>query len=187
MKKVQISFAETGQFSELVTDYLSGNEKIRPFYKYSPDVKSFGEIIDERNTFNTPRNVLNQVLLKQYRGILGESESDQLVLSNIELLKEANTYTITTGHQLNLLTGPIYKIYKIITAIKLAEEIQKQFPGNRIVPVYWMASEDHDIEEINHVFLGDHKYEWKTAQKGPSGRLKTSDLREILTEISKIP
>jgi uncharacterized protein YllA (UPF0747 family) len=64
--------------------------------------------------------------------------------------KTSNTFTITTGHQLNLFSGPVFFVYKILQTIKTCTYLKENFPGFNFVPVYWMASEDHDFAEINH-------------------------------------
>ena len=68
--------------------------------------------------------------------------------NNIFLLKEINTYTITTGHQLCLFGGPLYFLYKIISTINLTKKLTNDFPENNFVPIFWMASEDHDFNDF---------------------------------------
>jgi uncharacterized protein YllA (UPF0747 family) len=94
-------------------------------------------------------------------------------------LRDENTFTVTTGHQLNIYTGPLYVIYKLVSTINLARALQKAYPAQRFVPVYWMATEDHDFEEINHFFAFGTKYEWTTSQKGAVGRFNLSDFPRI--------
>jgi uncharacterized protein YllA (UPF0747 family) len=94
-------------------------------------------------------------------------------------LRDENTFTVTTGHQLNIYTGPLYVIYKLVSTINLARALQKAYPDQRFVPVYWMATEDHDFEEINHFFSFGTKYEWTTSQKGAVGRFNLSDFPRI--------
>lgn len=90
--------------------------------------------------------VLVDALKAQYRN----SKVSKKTAENIALLKAKNTFTVTTGHQLNLFTGPLYFLYKIISTINLAEELSAKFADKNVVPVYWMATEDHDFEEINY-------------------------------------
>ncbi len=92
------------------------------------------------------RRVLVQSLEKQYK----EISTTSAVRDNIALLGQAHTVKVTTGHQLNLMTGPLYFIYKIITTIKLAQQLNAQGDGLAVVPIFWMATEDHDFDEINH-------------------------------------
>ena len=90
--------------------------------------------------------------------------------SNIKLLADNKTFTITTGHQLNIFTGPLYFIYKIVTAINLGKELKQAFPDYNFVPVYWMATEDHDFEEINHVKIEDKMLTWNKQAAGATGQ-----------------
>jgi bacillithiol biosynthesis cysteine-adding enzyme BshC len=115
----------------------------------------------------------------------GDNSISQSTLSNIDLLREHNTFTITTGHQLNLFTGPLYFLYKIFSAINLAEELNKTYPKNHFVPVYWMATEDHDFEEINYFNLFGKKVKWERNASGAVGELSTEGLKEVKQQLKK--
>lgn len=170
-----LSYQDTNSFSSIVLDYIEGKNVLQPFFKYKPDIQGFKEAIDERNT-DCNRDLLVQVLQRQYEGL---TKSD-LVKQHIELLADRKTFTITTGHQLNIFTGPLYFIYKIITAINLARELKQTYPDYNFVPVYWMATEDHDFEEINHVKVEDRLLTWGKKAAGATGRLSTKDMDEVL-------
>jgi len=75
------------------------------------------------------------------------------VKKNIEALLSEDTFTITTAHQNNLFTGPLYFIYKIVHAIKLADHLKDSLPGQNFVPVFYIGSEDADMDELNHISL----------------------------------
>jgi len=175
MQAKYISYQETNAFSSTVLDYIGKNEKLSPFYKYEPDFTGFTKAIAERN-FSADRAILVSTLQKQYSSI----HVSPLVKANIELLADKKTFTITTGHQLNIFTGPLYFIYKIVTAINLATDLKQQFPDYNFVPVYWMATEDHDFEEINHVKVEDKMITWNKKAAGATGRLGTFDIAEAL-------
>lgn len=128
--------------------------------------------MDNRN-FKGNRQTLANALAAQYNGI----KVNQAVTNNIALLEESNTYTVTTGHQLNLFTGPLYFIYKIVTTINLAIELKIKFPEKNFVPIYWMATEDHDFDEINHVNVEDSNISWIEQTNGATGRLNTKNVR----------
>ncbi|TDQ08829.1 bacillithiol biosynthesis cysteine-adding enzyme BshC [Pedobacter metabolipauper] len=176
MQANYITYKETNAFSSAVLDYIGGKEQLKAFYKYSPDLSGFAEAISNRQ-FNGDRNVLADTLKRQYEPI----QKSSLVEQNINLLTDSKTFTITTGHQLNIFTGPLYFIYKIVTAINLATELKQKFPEYNFVPVYWMATEDHDFEEINHVKVEDKRLTWNKEASGATGRLDTKDLEEVLT------
>jgi bacillithiol biosynthesis cysteine-adding enzyme BshC len=175
-----INYAETGFFSKTIISYLDNDPELRPFYNHHPDMDGFKQLIQTKKP-TAGRQVLADVLTEQYSRIsdLGYSISD-LVNTNIELLRDENTYTITTGHQLNIFTGPFYFIFKIATAIKLCRQLKAEFPDKNFVPVYWMASEDHDFAEINHTSAGGKKIQWDLDAAGATGRLNTKTIREAL-------
>jgi bacillithiol biosynthesis cysteine-adding enzyme BshC len=182
MKVTQIPFKDTGFFSKTMLDYLEQKEVIQPFYNNFPDSVGFHNQIEEKeNAYNLQsRLVLVAALKKQYTTI-DVSEKTQ---EYIELLKLKNTFTVTTGHQLNLFTGPLYFLYKIICAINLAEELSVKFPNKNVVPVYWMATEDHDFEEINYFNFEGKKVKWSRDFEGEDGgavgRFSTEGLEAVL-------
>jgi bacillithiol biosynthesis cysteine-adding enzyme BshC len=122
------------------------------------------------------RLLLHSVLKSKYTPLECNSKS----LENIDKLANANCFTITTGHQLNLLTGPIYFIYKIIHVIKQCEELNQLYPNNLFVPIYWMASEDHDFEEIKSVSIFGKTLNWETNQTGAVGRMNLLGIPEVI-------
>ncbi|MFT4093742.1 MAG: bacillithiol biosynthesis cysteine-adding enzyme BshC [Niabella sp.] len=162
-----ISYAETGYYSDIVLDYLEGAEALKPFYKYVPVDEELHKVIESRCRYNTDRILLFEALTGQYEQV----EPHQAVKNNIELLKAPTTFTITTAHQPNIFTGPLYFIYKILHAIKLSEHCKQKFSQYDFVPVYYMGSEDADIDELGHVFLDNEKLEWATKQTGAVGRM----------------
>src|SRR5690606_31373268 len=85
-----------------------------------------------------------------------------------------------TGHQLNIFTGPLYFIYKIVTAINLAKELKTAYPDNDFVPVYWMATEDHDFAEINHTKLHGQTFTWDENTAGATGRINPTAIQSAL-------
>ncbi|UPT65893.1 MAG: bacillithiol biosynthesis cysteine-adding enzyme BshC [Sphingobacteriales bacterium JAD_PAG50586_3] len=103
---------------------------------------------------------------KQYKQ--GNTIPTDATAANIQLLKDDSTFTIVTGHQLCLFTGPLYLIYKLADCISLARQLKEWYPQHNFVPVYWMHTEDGDIEEINHAYLFNKKLTWDAGQ-GPRG------------------
>lgn len=184
MKISTVDPACTGLFSPLFLDYIHQEEKLKPFYSRFPTLANFKEALEKRNFSSSNREVLAAELEKQYESIAVKPKVDE----QIELLKRNNTFTVTTGHQLNLMTGPLYFIYKIVSTIKLAQQLKEAYPEAYFVPVYWMASEDHDFEEINHFVFDGKKYEWKSGQTGAVGAFEIDDfLRNLLQELRFLP
>ncbi|WP_395060666.1 bacillithiol biosynthesis cysteine-adding enzyme BshC [Flavobacterium sp.] len=170
-----ISYQKSGYFSKLIIDYLEKKPELEQLYNSFPTIENFKNQIEEKekNFYGIEkREVLVDVLENQYSKI----EISELTKQNISLLKDTKTFTITTGHQLNLFTGPLYFLYKIISTINLCKQLKGNYPEYNFVPIYWMATEDHDFEEINHFNFKGKKFRWNTESKGPVGRLSTEGL-----------
>ncbi len=177
----EIPLKETGLFPKIVTDYLSGNDFLKPFYQYNPDLNSFEEVIKNKTFTAQSRELLSSVLLDQYQEL---KIGNKPVIENIKALKNENTFTVTTGHQLSIFTGPLYFIYKILTTIKLAEELKLKYPNQHFVPVFWLASEDHDFAEVNHIHLLDKTVEWNIDSENlPVGRISTQKIKLFIDEV----
>ncbi|MES2239936.1 MAG: bacillithiol biosynthesis cysteine-adding enzyme BshC [Bacteroidota bacterium] len=172
-----ISYQKSGYFSPLMNDYLDQKTNLQSLYNRFPTFENFeAQIIEKQTNFNDSyRNSLVSVLQKQYTGI----ETSNLSQQNIESLKVNNTFTVTTGHQLNLFSGPLYFLYKIISTINLTAELKVKYPAYNFVPIYWMATEDHDFEEINYFNFKGKKFRWNKESTGPVGRLSTEGLSDF--------
>lgn len=178
-----ISFQSSGYFSKLMQDYLDQKPELKPLYNNFPTLENFEKQIAEKsaNFDHKNRAVLVDTLQKQYQNI----EVSDLTRQNISLLALENTFTITTGHQLNLFSGPLYFLYKIISTINLTKELKSKYPSYNFVPVYWMATEDHDFEEINYFNFKGKKIRWNAESTGPVGRLATDGLEDLFEVYSK--
>ena len=172
-----IPFKETGYFSEFITDYLSQKAELRCLYHRFPLATNFPAQIKEKQAHYSAENrdILAQALERQYKNLSISKETYQ----NIEALRQENTFTITTGHQLSLFTGPLYFIYKIVTTIVSCQQLKKLYPQYNFVPIYWMATEDHDFEEINHFSFRGQKLSWHAEQSGMVGDFSTEGLERI--------
>ena len=183
MPSHSISFRKTGYFSSLICDYLEETPQLSPFYNRFPNLDNFsGQIKEKQSSFKKEsRETLVSVLRKQYANI----EASEMTYQNIDALSEENTFTITTGHQLNLFTGPLYFLYKIVSAINLIKELKQTYPEYNFVPVYWMATEDHDFAEINYFNFKGKKVQWNRDANGAVGELSTEGLDKVLELFSK--
>ncbi|CAM4153912.1 bacillithiol biosynthesis cysteine-adding enzyme BshC [Gillisia limnaea] len=176
-----LSYKQTNYFTNLILDYLDQKDALKPFYNRFPNLENFKAQIDGKQEFFTSekRKVLVEVLKQQYSKL----DTSLSVLNNIEALSQENTFTVTTGHQLNLFTGPLYFLYKIVSAINLTSALNKEYPQHKFVPVYWMATEDHDFAEINYFNLNGKKFLWNSDQPGAGsdavGNLNTKGLEEV--------
>ncbi|AZA81746.1 bacillithiol biosynthesis cysteine-adding enzyme BshC [Chryseobacterium lactis] len=167
----KISFNDIESIPQLVKDFL--NQKIEGFENKTFSVENFRQQIHlKQDTFSSEqREILHQVLERQFSDFALSSKQKQ----NLEDLKLPNTFTITTGHQLNLFSGPVFFVYKILQTIKTCTYLKENFPDFNFVPVYWMASEDHDFAEINHFKTENNYYETNEKSGGPVGRIEITD------------
>lgn len=172
-----IPFKETNYFSSLICDYLDEKDELKTFYNRFPRLENFKAQIDEKSkSFSTTsRNILVKALQKQYNAV-NISEATQ---ENIRALADDNTFTITTGHQLNLFTGPLYFFYKIISTINLCKQLKAAYPDCNFAPVYWMATEDHDFAEINYFNFEGRKVQWNRDASGAVGELDLKGLKQV--------
>ncbi len=177
MKVNQISFEQTQSFPTLFLDYINEKSSLKPFYSTFPTIENFEILIKNRRFSAGNRQILVETLKKQYQGFQQKPDFD--------ILLNENTFTVTTGHQLNIFTGPLYIIYKIVTTINLAKQLKTAYPAYNFVPIYWMASEDHDFAEIASFNLFGKKHTWQTAQTGAVGRMNPTELATILADLNE--
>ncbi len=178
-----ISYQESGYFAKLIVDYLEEKPELKALYNRFPKLENFKLQIEEKAK-NYPvehRKALVTALENQYNGF----EISEATQANITLLSDSKTFTITTGHQLNLFTGPLYFLYKIVSVINLCKELKKVYPEHNFVPIYWMATEDHDFEEINYFHFQNVKIKWERESFGPVGRLSTAGLEDVYEVFEK--
>ncbi|HEX6227113.1 MAG TPA: bacillithiol biosynthesis BshC, partial [Chryseolinea sp.] len=180
MQLDKIALAETHAFNNFFLDYVEQKESLTPYYNRYPSLENFEAQIAEKSSFpQEHRDVLVDVLQSQYDGV----ELPQRAAENISLLRNKKTFTITTGHQLNIFTGPLYFIYKIVTVINACKKLKAKYPEFDFVPLFWMATEDHDYEEIKYFNLYGTKYLWETDQTGAVGRFDVKGLDTLANEL----
>jgi len=172
----------SGVLNSLVADYLNGKKELTAFYDFFSDVNGFRKLLSTNPYSHFDHANLSEILKSQSKNVNNTSEA---TLANINLLSSKNSFTVTTGHQLCLFTGPLYFIYKIFSTINLAETLQHKFPEHHFVPVYWMASEDHDFEEINHFHINGKKFVWDSKAVGAVGDFNTSEIKKIIPALKE--
>lgn len=180
----QVPLSGTPLAGGLVKKYLEADPEIKPLIYQFPDDRGFIEAVSRRKETTTNREVLVDTLSRQYRDLekSGEEVPD-IVKRNIEKLSSGATLTVTTGHQLQLAGGPLFFTYKLLTTIRLADELKHKFSDLNIVPVFWMATEDHDIAEIDHFFSSRQSYQWDTDYHGPAGKALCTNLETIWQQL----
>ncbi len=178
-----ISYQDSGYFIPLIVDYLNQKPELQHLYHHFPSAENFEKQFTEKQSqfSDSSRKVLVSALERQY----ASSATSALTKQNIDQLLDKNTFTITTGHQLNLFTGPLYFLYKIVSTINLTKELKAKYPNQNFVPIYWMATEDHDFEEINYFTFRGKKIRWNIASTGPVGRLSTEGIDAVFEVFKK--
>lgn len=190
---MQIKFSDLPGQLNLFLDFLYEYENVKEFYPLnvrnldSLDSKFNGII----NNYAIDREILRDIITEQYK----ITDSSAVTKSNIKLLSEANTVTVTTGQQLGIFTGPLYTIYKAVTTIKLAEYLKLKYDEFNFVPVFWMAGNDHDFDEVKYINLIDLNNKVKKIEyndglepdtnRGEVGNLIfTDDIYRVVSEIA---
>jgi len=176
MRTEKIDLKSTKQFPSILINYLEQKDSLKPYYNHFPAYENFIRQIEEKKFSSSQREILFEALSDQYHGF----DPEDVVLENLKKLKESNSFTITTGHQLSIFTGPLYFHYKIITVINLCRELSSRYPEYNFIPLFWMATEDHDFEEISSVTIDNTKIKWETNQTGPVGKFDPASLKSAL-------
>jgi len=168
-------------FTDIANQLVYNQEKLAPFINRPFSIENFKDQIGEKATYfnHEKRNTLVKVFEEQYVGL----EETSPVFRNIQLLKKQNTFTVTTGHQLNIFTGPLYVILKILNVINLSERLHLDYPEYHFVPVHWLASEDHDFDEVNHTYLFGKKVLWDEYQGGSTGKYELVNWHELKNQL----
>lgn len=148
-----INYSDIPGLQNLFLDYVYEFENVSKFYKYNFRSKEHHLTqFSFCKQYNRPhRELLSEIIKDQYK-------DDQISVKtekNISLLSDSSTLAVVTGQQLAILGGPLYTIYKIISAIKLAQHSTEQNEGYHFVPVFWLEGDDHDFEEIRSINILD--------------------------------
>ncbi len=179
---MQIPISEIPNTQKLIKDFLNGTESTRPFYNKPFSLENIQQQSREKLSTYSHRADLCKVLEAQMK----ELDLSEKQLENLKKLNQKNTCTVTTGHQLNLYTGPLYFMYKILQTAKCASELNSKITDYHYVPIFWMASEDHDFEEINHCFVNHTQIHWHTEQKGAVGRFELSGIESVKEQLFQV-
>ncbi len=130
----------------LYRDYLAGTGSARGFFTHEP--RDFAGALRRRQEGSYPRREIADAL-QRYNGSLG---ADERALRNVRHLADEGSFCVMTGQQAGFLGGPVYTLYKVVTAIRLAEDCADAL-GVTVVPLFWLASDDHDLHEVNHAYV----------------------------------
>lgn len=172
-----IPIATTKRFPSLVVDYLADTEGTRDLHAGRPDLEGLSAAARARSFDEAHRTVLVKALHRQYAGL----DPGTAVTANLDRLARPDALTVTTGHQLVLFGGPLYVPFKLLNTIRAARELENSL-GRPVVPIFWMATEDHDRPEIDHTWFDEHRLNWPGAAAGAVGRLRLEGIGSVVEE-----
>lgn len=175
-----LSFRETGQFSARDVAYAEGHAALLDFAAGPPTLGAFAETIERRRATDVDRATLVEVLTEQYAAYGIKPPA------NLRRLGEAATFTVATAHQASLFLGPLYYVYKILSAVALARRLNERYGDVHIVPVFVLGAEDHDLEEIDHLFINGERVAWETSQTGATGAMQLTGIDATLSRVSEL-
>jgi bacillithiol biosynthesis cysteine-adding enzyme BshC len=187
MDGVSIAYSRVPHSSALLLDYLYHHDRVARFYNGSPfDPASYRTVAARLLSLDERRQELAPILRRQNEAF-GCSEP---TFASIQQLSEPGTFAVVTGQQVGLLSGPAFTLYKALTAVRLAQSLTAQ--GLRALPVFWLASEDHDFEEVAEAAVFDEEYNLITlrdsgdrpATRSPVGHVRLT--AEILAALDRL-
>ena len=179
LEKSTIPFDQFYQLSDKDKAYQGGDPRLKPFFRYEPQLSNFEKVIQDKKRQDIDRGLLYDVLQAQYTQFNVSQETKH----NIELIKQDNTFTLITAHQPSLFTGPLYYIYKICSVIHLAKQLNAAYPTYHFLPLFISGAEDHDFEEISKARIYGKDLLWNNDEGGPVGQLSTSTLNHVIEEL----
>ena len=156
MKAQCLPFTQIPHTTRLFTDFLAYSASVQPFYPHSPHFSEWFKAEASALQYDPSRRERVSAILERQNKSWDASPQ---TLANLSRLR-AGAAAIVTGQQVGLFGGPMFAIYKALTAVKLADEATAA--GIDAVPIFWLATSDHDLAEVNHVSI-----------PGPDGVLRT--------------
>lgn len=168
----KIGYDQVPQLSKRDIAYIQEINDLRPFYKYSPTLQNFQQVITDKQKDETNRELLVDVLENQYANL----DTKNQVGKNIESLRSDSTFTIVTAHQPSLFFGPLYYVLKILSTVNLAEQLKKAYPKFNFVPIFVTGGEDHDFEEVQKTQIFGKPIVWENEENGSVGAMKTDKI-----------
>lgn len=174
MQRFKFHRGETGIFGEQHVRLVYDQYSLLPFINRVHSDENLFKLAESRK--HVDRELLQKVLRDQYK----EIGIRPAVARSIDRLEDKKTFTITTGHQLSLFTGPLYFVIKILDVLKQCALLNESDSEYNFVPVFWMASEDHDFEEVATTHLFNRSLKWETDQKGAVGRFELDEAFRLL-------
>lgn len=181
MQRYTFNRKDTNLYTEQQNQLVYQQEELLSFIGHTFSKENFRHQLKEKS--NNYSRTIRQALAKHVNQFYANRSCSDKLSKNIEAIANDTTFTVTTGHQLSLFTGPIFTIYKIIHVIRLTEELAKEYPEFTFVPVFWMASEDHDFEEVQSTTIFNQPITWNSDQQGPVGRFGLNGFDDLKKKV----
>ncbi|NDH77345.1 MAG: bacillithiol biosynthesis BshC [Flavobacteriia bacterium] len=168
--------------SKVMKDLIAGGTFLESIAKAPYHWENFADQTQAQQGYSSETRAVVANAFERQNPNLSASEK-----ASLQAFRDGAT-TITTGHQLMVCGGTVFFEAKVLGAVALARAASKEL-GREVVPVFWMASEDHDFEEIASFRIGEHQFTWKQPDaKGPVGYLPTQDLADQLSSwLEQVP
>ena len=159
------------------------DKRFKETFLNNDDLHKNAEQLSSQSRFNASYRIeLVKTLKQQYKNSLIDLKEDSLVHQNIEKLLLTDTLTVTTGQQIHIFLGPFFVVNKILSCCAEATAYTESLSSKNVVPIFWMATEDHDFEEIKSTRLYNETYTWDIDSTGPVGRLNPNTLLPIVEQ-----
>ncbi len=142
--KVEEQYVEPA--SKLMSDYINGDPTLRHYFSFEPEMQSFEKRLQKLANHSVDRSKLAEIV----RNFMERNPLSKAAHHNLVKFEEGAP-VVVTGQQAGILTGPLYTIHKAISVIILAKQASEQL-NTPVVPVFWIAGEDHDLAEISHLY-----------------------------------
>ena len=164
--------------NKIYQDYIDNFQNVREFYPlHYKSNTSWQTIIDKIRSRNADYRELGKILERQNT----DFGINQKILDNIEKLASGSAFAVVTGQQTGIFTGPLYTIYKAMTAIKLSQYLSEKYQAD-FIPVFWVESNDHDLAEANHIYLLDSNSDQMKIEYNPSQYIVDSSVKDVLVD-----
>ena len=175
----RIPFKDIPQLSRTDRDYTDSPEIFLELIEHVPSMEGLQDAIEQRKRFATDRKTLVKTIEKQYARLGLDGSKGEALLSD-------EHFTVVTAHQPSLLTGPLYFIYKICSAINLSRQMNAESTATVVHPLFVLGGEDHDFEEMNHLRFFSKEFEWASSESGSVGRMSQSGLADVLSAVAEV-
>ena len=165
-----------GGYSDLFYNYIDRYDSVAQFFPGNfRENDSFEAVMKSLDDAKRDRALLAEVMTDQNRAFGASART----MENIALLAKPTTYAVVTGQQVGLFGGPLYTVYKTITAIRLAEKLKLRYPRKDFVPVFWVEGEDHDFAEMNNAGVLDQENALVRVSYLPGGAVPEKNLGAV--------